>query len=144
MRFPPKVILAPTDFSLEAEFAVNYAFDMASHIEARVHLLHAYHIPLLSEAGPATQKLMEDLHRGAESMLLEVAERYKSPAVIGQLLVKTGDARELIVESAIELRADLIVMGTHGRKGFKRMLLGSVAEGVVRRAPCGVLVIPPR
>ena len=53
-----------------------------------------------------------------------------------------GDARELILDRAKHLPADLIVMGTHGRRGFQHLLLGSVAEAVVRHAPCPVLVVP--
>jgi nucleotide-binding universal stress UspA family protein len=72
-----------------------------------------------------------------------LAARHRGHVQIGQVLMKTGDARDMIDEAAKELGADLIVMGTHGRRGFSRALLGSVAETVVRTAPCPVLTIRP-
>lgn len=56
-------------------------------------------------------------------------------------MLRTGDARDIIVNTALEVGADLIIMGTHGRRGLRRALLGSVAESVLRHAPCPVLAI---
>jgi nucleotide-binding universal stress UspA family protein len=71
----------------------------------------------------------------------ELASRKCTAARIGQVLLKTGDARDLINQTALEVGADLIVMGTHGRRGITRALLGSVTENVVRTAPCPVLTV---
>ena len=60
---------------------------------------------------------------------------------LGEVLLRTGDARDVINQTAKEVGADLIVMGTHGRRGVTRALLGSVAETVVRTAPCAVLTV---
>ena len=62
-------------------------------------------------------------------------------AQVGEVRVRTGDARDVINQTAKELGVDLIVMGTHGRRGISRALLGSVAETVVRTAPCAVLTV---
>jgi nucleotide-binding universal stress UspA family protein len=142
MNFPPKNILVPTDFSEGSEAALAYAFDLATKVGAKVHLLHAYMIPVFLEDGGAMRRLMDDMHALGEKTLNEVAEKYKASDAIGERLLKTGDPRDQIIQSAVELHADLIVMGTHGRRGIKRMLIGSVAEAVARTAPCAVLVVP--
>ena len=80
----------------------------------------------------------------AEKTLDQLAEKRRSTGALGQLLVKVGDAREQIIQCAVDLQVDLLVMGTHGRRGLKRMFLGSVAEAVLRMAPCPVLVVPLR
>src|SRR5678816_1037870 len=74
--------------------------------------------------------------------VLAAAKRAKCD--IGEVLLKTGDARDTINQTAKELGCDLIVMGTHGRRGLSRALLGSVAETVVRSAPCPVLTVRPQ
>lgn len=61
--------------------------------------------------------------------------------VHGPAIVETGEARDGILKAAKEVSADLIVIGSHGRRGVKRLVLGSVAEDIVRRAPCPVLVV---
>src|SRR5262249_58632713 len=76
-----------------------------------------------------------------QKALDDIADARRSDPLIGKVLLRTGDARELINETARELGADLIVMGTHGRRGISRALLGSVAETVVRSAPCAVLTV---
>ena len=68
-------------------------------------------------------------------------ERKRDKGTIGQAVLRTGDARDSIIQAAEELHADLIVMGTHGRRGVSRALLGSIAETVVRSAPCPVLTV---
>jgi nucleotide-binding universal stress UspA family protein len=70
------------------------------------------------------------------------AERAGAPDA-ATLLAESGDAPSVIVDRAIALSADLLVMGTHGRRGFRRLLLGSVTETVLREAPCPVLTVPP-
>jgi len=72
------------------------------------------------------------------------ATRNGSTKTIGQVLMRTGDARDVILATAEEVKADLIVMGTHGRRGISRALLGSVAETVVRTSPVPVLTVRGR
>jgi len=143
----PKNILVPTDLSLHAEAALDYACELASKLGATVHLVNVIGIPALGvpELGMAvTSAMIESMISDNQKALEALAARKRGTATIGQLLLKTGDARDAIDHAAAELGADLIVMGTHGRRGVSRALLGSVAETVVRTAPCPVLTIRMR
>lgn len=138
----PKHILVPTDLSEGAEQALSYACELARGLGARVHLLNVISIPALGvpEIGIAlTATMIDDLVVENQAAIERLAQTCGPQ--IGQLLVRTGDARDVINQTAKELGIDLIVMGTHGRRGITRALLGSVAETVVRTAPCAVLTV---
>ncbi|HVK87600.1 MAG TPA: universal stress protein [Kofleriaceae bacterium] len=140
----PKEILVPTDLSEGAETALDYACDLAGPLGARVHLLHVIGIPVLGvpELGVAlTSTVIDSLIQDNQAALDKIAEAKAATTTIGQVLLKTGDARDVINQTAKELQIDLIVMGTHGRRGVSRALLGSVTETVVRSAPCPVLAV---
>jgi universal stress protein A len=142
----PKHILVPTDLSEGAEEALDYACELARQFGATVHLLHVIGIPTLGvpELGVAlTSTMIDTMVRENQTALEELADRKRDLATFGQILLRTGDARDLINRTATELGADLIVMGTHGRRGVTRALLGSVTETVVRSAPCPVLTVRP-
>jgi nucleotide-binding universal stress UspA family protein len=142
----PKQILVPTDLSEGAEQALAYACELARALGAQLHLLNAVGIPSLGvpELGIAlTSSVVDQLVVENEAALARLA-RTKCSAQLGQVLVKAGDARDVINQTAKELGIDLIVMGTHGRRGISRALLGSVAETVVRSAPCAVLTVRVR
>jgi nucleotide-binding universal stress UspA family protein len=101
-------------------------------------------IPVLGvpELGVAlTTTMIDTLIADNQKALDQLATSKRSHARIGQTLLRTGDARDLINQAATELGVDLIVMGTHGRRGVTRVLMGSVAETVVRSAPCPVLTV---
>jgi nucleotide-binding universal stress UspA family protein len=85
--------------------------------------------------------MIDSLIEDNQTALDKIAAEHASQATIGQVLLRTGDARDVINQTAKEVGADLIVMGTHGRRGVTRALLGSVAETVVRSAPCPVLTV---
>jgi universal stress protein A len=136
----PANILVPTDFSAGAELAIDYACALAAKLDATVHLMNA--TGEFRELGIGiTTTLEESLIRNNHQALDAIAERRRARVAIGSTVVKTGDARDAILEAAREIEADLIVMGTHGRRGVTRLFLGSVAEDVMRRAPCPVLVV---
>jgi nucleotide-binding universal stress UspA family protein len=138
----PKNILVPTDLSEGAEQALDYACELARGLGAQIHLLNVIGIPALGvpELGVAlTASMIDDLVVGNQDALDRLARTHS--AQIGQVMVRTGDARDVINQTATEIGADLIVMGTHGRRGISRALLGSVAENVVRTAPCAVLTV---
>jgi nucleotide-binding universal stress UspA family protein len=141
----PTTILVPTDFSDSAEHALDYAVALAGKLGATVHLLNAITIPALGipELGLAlTSTMMESTVRSHQGALDQLATRRASASVANiATILRTGDARDVIAEVAREIGADLIVMGTHGRRGVRRALLGSIAEGVLRIAPCPVLTI---
>jgi len=143
----PKNILVPTDMSPHAEAALDYACELASSLGATVHLVNVIGIPSygVPELGLAiTSSMIDAMIADNQKALEALAARKRGTATIGQILLKTGDARDSIDQTAKELGADLIVMGTHGRRGVTRALLGSVAETVVRTAPCPVLTIRRR
>lgn len=140
----PKNILVPTDLSDGAEQALDYACELAHSLGAKVHLLNVIGIPVLGvpELGVAlTSTVIDSLIQDNQRALDRLAEQKGCAAQIGQTMLKTGDARDVINQTAKEIGADLIVMGTHGRRGVSRALLGSVAETVVRSAPCPVLTV---
>jgi nucleotide-binding universal stress UspA family protein len=121
-------ILAPTDFSEQSRQAFEAAFSLAQHFNARLHVFHV--MRNVSEQNDSEAQL----------------EAWTEP-VEGIQIIKAasvGSATSEIVDYAQRHNIDLIVMGTHGRGGLARMLLGSVAEAVVRDAPCQVLTIGPK
>ena len=143
----PKNILVPTDMSEGAEEALDFACELAQTFGATVHLLNVIGIPTLGvpELGVAlTSTMIDSMVHDNQTALDEIATRKRgSGAPIGQVLLRTGDARDMICQAAKEVGADLIVMSTHGRRGVTRALLGSVTESVVRMAPCPVLTVRP-
>ncbi len=139
----PKTILVPTDFSENAEHALDYAVALAAKLDAKLHLLNVIGMQMIgAEYGIAvTQSMVEDIMRGNQSALDKLVASRTAKAAFGPAQLEVGDARSVIEATAQKIHADLIVMGTHGRRGLTRLLLGSVAESVVRTAPCPVLLV---
>lgn len=124
--FDVREILFPTDFSDVSRPASMTAGDVGRHFGARVHVLHV--------SRPGEERVG----------LLDVAVAELGPDVHAIRRTAFGSPARCIVQYAAQANIDLIVMGTHGRTGFSHALLGSVAEAVVRRAPCRVLTVPAR
>jgi nucleotide-binding universal stress UspA family protein len=140
----PANILVPTDFSETAERALDYAVALAAKVGARIHVLNVIGIPSFGvpELGLAvTTTMIDSLVRDNQAALDRLAEQRRGQTTFGEVMLRTGDPRDLILQAAEEVHADLIVMGTHGRRGVSRALLGSVAEMIVRTAPCPVLTV---
>jgi nucleotide-binding universal stress UspA family protein len=137
----PKKILVPTDYSDTAEHGTRYAFELAQALGAKVSLLHVYAIPVPPEAGGMASDFVRETQQEAEKQLQYAAAKYQGSGLLAGTQLVSGDASEAILSTAREIGADLIIIGTHGRSGVRRMLLGSVAETVLRRAPCPVLAI---
>lgn len=140
----PTNILVPVDFSEFSEHALDYAVALAAKLEAKVHLLHAVEIPVLGVPEVVTAwaaVTMDSVINEHQNALDKLADPRRKLARIGEVMLRTGDARDLIIHACEEVNADLIVMDTHGRRGLRRTFLGSVAESVVRSAPCPVLTI---
>lgn len=89
---------------------------------------------------PPSATYIDSFVTESKAQLQAIGDRLCGDVTRGSVLVRSGDARDVIDAVAAELGADLIVMGTHGRRGLSRVFLGSVAETVVRTAPCSVLV----
>ena len=137
----PKTILVPTDFSPNADQALDYACELAGKLGATVHLVHAVTSPPSALQVALTEQMIENLLSEDRAVLDKLMRARSGVASFGASTVDIGDPRDLVVNTAKTLGADLIVMGTHGRRGFSRMVMGSVAEDALRNAPCPVLVI---
>lgn len=143
----PKQILVPIDFSTYAEQALDYAVMLAHQLGATVHLVNAVGVPALGapEIGLAyAASMIETIIVENRKALDKLAATYRDGGTIGQAIVRNGDPRDVILQTAEEIGADLIVMGTHGRRGLSRALIGSVAEMVVRTSPIPVLTVRGR
>lgn len=123
----PTEILFPTDFSPASEAAGHIARAMALEAGARLHVLHV--VPPVTDPSTFREQLARAAQGLAEGLRMETA-------------LRTGLAGRAIVHYAREKGIGLIVLGTHGRTGFSHAILGSVAETVVRLAPCPVLTVP--
>jgi nucleotide-binding universal stress UspA family protein len=143
-------ILLPTDFSECADAALPYAVQMARTTQARLICLHVVE-PMLPPVGyaPVAEPLPavdigEQLQASAERELPKLAEREECAGLEVEEIIAHGEAASEIVRVARERDVDLIVISSHGRTGFGRMLFGSTAESVVRHAHCPVLVVKPK
>ena len=139
-------ILVPTDFGEAASRALNLAVDVSRKFGGSLFLVHAYEVPVALAAPypglpPLPAGYLDSFREAAQARLdRALAElRKEFPEAVGVL--RSGAPWEEILEVAKEKSATLIVMGTHGRRGLKHALLGSVAEKVVRLSPVPVLTV---
>lgn len=137
----PERLLVPIDFSSYAEHALDYACALAQQLDATVHLVNALG-GMLPEIPPAVSgtRLDEMIDRH-HTELARLADARRTIAKIGSVRVKEGDPRDVIFAAIDELDVDLVVMATHGRRGIGRLVIGSVAEDIARRARCPVLLV---
>ena len=133
-------ILVPIDFSQDSEHAVDTAVGLARQFQARLTLLHAIHIPEAAEVNLAAY--MDKIRSEADQSMTPRLKRVQDAGATAEAVTVVGAPSQAIVDTARDRQADLIVMGTHGRTGLRHMLIGSVAERVVRMAPCPVMVVP--
>ncbi|KAF0249781.1 MAG: UspA domain-containing protein [bacterium] len=138
-----KKILFPTDFSDCAGQAFSYAIDLAKRFQAELHILHA--IVNHTYAGyfsPDQEKLYKGLRKNAEHLMEDLVEKYPLENIkVEKLYFPALSASSMILDYADQYQMNLIVMGTHGRQGLSHLMLGSVAENVIRTANCPVLTI---
>ena len=135
--------LVPLDFSEYANQALDYAIHLASKLGARLTLLHIVQPLALGGVDMGVTlpyTYMQDLEAEIMRSMNDYLERVTAAGLEGEIVVVHGVPFHEIIATAKSQQADLIVMGTHGRTGFQHVLLGSVAEKVVRLAPCPVLI----
>jgi universal stress protein A len=142
--FALKTILVPTDFSPSSLKALQYATPLAKKFGASVHLIHANELAVQEPLLATTFKLRGDFDHKQRRRLQEIGASYPTPIIPARCHLRSGWAAEQICREARLLRADLIVIATHGYGGLKHVMLGSTAERVVRHAPCPVLVVRER
>ena len=141
-----RTILCPTDFSECSDAALRLALELAKRLGARVQLLHVFQVPIYVgwEDGPAalaaTTQFLDEARKHAGDELARLQQQHAASGVTIETKQVDGLPQQKIVELGED--ADLIVMGTHGRTGLAHVMLGSVAERVVRTATRPVLTVP--
>jgi nucleotide-binding universal stress UspA family protein len=139
-----KNILFPIDFSESSKKIIPYVISMAQAFKSQVHLLYvvrdfkyltSFHVP-----HPSLDRLEDEVLENAKKMISRVGEEHFNACITRVL---TGDAASEIITYAQTEKIELIIMGTHGRKGLDRTFFGSVAGNVVKNAPVPVMVINP-
>jgi nucleotide-binding universal stress UspA family protein len=139
-----KTILVPIDLGDPSDAALAYAVDLAEAVRAKVFVLYAFELPVVGlpdGAIVATPDLATRITTAGQAALDRALAMHQSRGVAIDARLQQGDPREVILATAKEIGADLVVMGTHGRRGIARALIGSVTERVVREAPVPVLTI---
>ena len=136
---PIRTILHPTDFSEYSGYAFRLACALARDYGARLVVLHVAAPPVVVYGEGVLPPAPEDYQERLRGQLQQVVS--PDPKVPVEHRLVEGDAVTEILRLAEETKCDLIVMGTHGRTGLGRLLMGSVAEQVVRKAPCPVLTV---
>jgi universal stress protein A len=144
-----KKILVPVDYSDCSRGAMEYALFLAERFDAEIVVLHIAEIPLGEEehtvVKPDTgeEQLLSELimQQAAKAETEFLAPFVRNTTIPIEKSLLKGRPGKVIVEAAADRGADLIVMGTHGRSGFDRLIMGSVTERVLRSAPCPVVVV---
>jgi universal stress protein A len=141
MAYPFKEILSPVQFDDNSIAALQVAKQLALTHGSTIHVLHVVPIILVPGEGYIVYSL-EEQEQNAKKALAEMVQQQLS-GVNYKISTKIGEIARSVLEVAHEVRADLIVMATHGRSGLPHFFLGSVAEKVVREAQCPVLTVRP-
>jgi nucleotide-binding universal stress UspA family protein len=139
-------ILAPTDFSECSKQAVACAYEVAQTFGAKLVLLHVIeelptYIGFIPPGGAS--RVLKDLERQGHLDLAEILPAAEAPEVEVAHQVVMGSPSDEIAKVAVAEKVDLIIIATHGRTGLSRLVMGSVAERVMRTAPCPVMTIRP-
>ena len=151
MTIPIQTIMVATDFSAASQAATTYAFELTRALEAELYLIHVvpqadvdvlralrHHL----ESQISSDALVETYYKNAEDQFDTIVDQNNGGDVLKERLIVTGQAADEIVSWAAAKQVQLIILGTHGRSGLDHVLLGSVAERVIRQAQTAVLVIP--
>lgn len=140
-------LLVATDFSACSKEALNYAIHLAEKMKGRLTLLHVFESPFFYPAEisvgayPEVYQWLQDFRQDELKKLNALAEQLRKEGLSVEPLFKEGVPSLEIVQTAKEVGADLIVLGTHGRKGLSHVVMGSVAERVSREAPCPIFIV---
>jgi nucleotide-binding universal stress UspA family protein len=144
MTIDIRTILVPIDFSPNAEAVLEWAAHLAEEHGSKMVLLHAYHLPVdfqQLEGAYLPPDFWTQVKADAAENLDRAAAPLRARGLTIETVVREGYPATAIEEEARDRRVDLIVIGTRGHSGLKHLLLGSVAERVVQKAPCPVLAV---
>jgi nucleotide-binding universal stress UspA family protein len=140
--------VVPVDFSKTSEAALDHAVKLSKENKGKLILLHALSNSAMMMAGPyeATPQMIIEYekaqHDEAQKQMEKLVRRKKlRPGTFRSMIARRGDPAQLIANQAKKARANMIIMGSHGRTGLKRLVLGSVAERTLRYARCPVLIV---
>lgn len=140
-----KRILFPTDFSEGSSHAIPYAVDLTRHYNARLYIIHVIYDIAKATGWYVPHVNIDELYRDLEANARKECERWCVEELRGYKEIEhhilRGVPQEEILRFAEEKQVDLIVMGTHSRRGLERVFFGSTAERVVRNARCPVLTV---
>ena len=144
-----KRILIPVDFSKPSLKALDYAAELARRRRPKpqlivLHVVEPVYYPAVGEmygVGLDLGSVYDEIQRAARAQVARLAASLRRRGATARGLTCTGTAAQAIVETAGKLKADLIVLSTHGRTGLSHVVMGSVAERVVRTAPCAVMTV---
>jgi nucleotide-binding universal stress UspA family protein len=140
-----KKILFPTDFSEGSSHALQYAVDMVKHYGAKLDIVHVIYDIVKTSGWYVPHISMDEMYKDIEKGAKKELERFGDEEIRGlkgvERTILTGVPHDEILKFAKENKIDLIIMGSHGKKGIDRILFGSTAAQVVRFAPCPVLTV---
>ncbi|MFB6079723.1 MAG: universal stress protein [Haloferacaceae archaeon] len=134
-------ILVPTDGSAAAERAIDHAVDLAARYDARIHAFYVVDTSAYAALEGAGTTVVDVLEEQGEEAVDEIVAAAEAAGVEVERVVRHGSPHRNILDYIDEANVDLVVMGTHGRQGLDRYLLGSVTERVVRSSPVPVLTV---
>ncbi len=137
-----KILLA-TDFSPESQNALKCAISLTKRYESKLFLAHAVHPGSSLTTAEAWPAMPQPTRRNAEDSMVQLEQTEDVHSLIHEVLIREGETWEVLSRLVSDQHIDLIVMGTHGRGGFDKLMLGSTAEKVVRHATCPVLTVGP-
>ncbi len=142
-------ILITTDFSDCSKEALQHAIYLARQLDAELYLLHVFEPPVYTQSNlptlhPSVRQWIDDLRMAESRKFDAMAKEVGQEGIKLNPLFKEGTPFITVLQTAEAIQADLIVLGTHGRTGLDRLLMGSVAERVVRQAPCPVFIVRPK
>lgn len=147
LTYPMKTILVPVDFSAVSRRVCDAACNLAHALGARLQLLHVVQPPpiMISDvyllSPEQTEEMLIAAEQSGEGRLRELGERCEESGIPTQVIRRVGQpVSEIVARSA---KADYIVMGSHGHGAVYDLLVGSTTHGVLKKAPCPVLIVPP-
>jgi nucleotide-binding universal stress UspA family protein len=134
-------ILIPTDGSESAEAAVDHALDLATRYDATLHVLYVVDVAAFGDLPHDTSVVVEGFEEVGAAAVERVADRAREMGIPVETSVRRGSPEEVLLAYVESEGIDLVAMGTHGRRGLGRLVLGSVTERVVRRSPVPVVTV---